>query len=169
MSLFLAIILFMKKITLLFCLFSTSVIFSQQTHFNKEALQDKLVNLDGTAITFAEVLKNHANKPILLDIWASWCKDCIAGFPDLKNLQKKHKDIDYVFLSLDKDLDRWKAGIKKYDLKGDHYYISSGWKGPLCSSIDLDWIPRYILINADGSIQVYKAITTSDNQLKNNL
>lgn len=159
----------MKKITLLFCLFTTSVIFSQQTHFSKEALQDKLINRDGTQVTFAQILKDHANKPVLLDFWASWCKDCIAGFPALKELQKEHQDLDYVFLSLDKDLDRWKTGIEKYELKGDHYYISSGWKGPLCNSIELDWIPRYILINPDGSIQVYKAITTSDNQLKNNL
>jgi thiol-disulfide isomerase/thioredoxin len=105
----------------------------------------------------------------LIDIWASWCKDCIAGFPDLKKLQQDNPDLDYVFLSLDKEIDRWKAGIKKYDLKGDHYYIKSGWKGPLCSSIDLDWIPRYILLDASGTIKVYRAITTKDNQLLNQI
>ena len=47
--------------------------------------------------------------------------------------------------------------------------IKSGWKGPLCSSNDLDWIPRYILLDASGSIKVYRAITTKDNQLLNQI
>lgn len=159
----------MKNTLTILAILFISVAFSQKKSFSAEALQDHLLNLDGTEITFQEILEQHKGKPVLIDIWASWCKDCIAGFPDLKKLQQDNPEIDYVFLSLDKEEARWKAGIEKYKLEGDHYYIKSGWKGPLCSSIDLDWIPRYILLDASGSIKVYRAITTKDKQLLNQI
>jgi len=143
--------------------------FSQEKSFSSEALQDILMTANGSQVTFDTVLKDHQGKTVLIDIWASWCKDCIAGFPDLQKLQKDNPDMNYVFLSLDKDTERWKAGIEKYNLQGSHYFIKSGWKGPLCSSINLDWIPRYILLDKTGKIKVYKAITTKDNQLLNQI
>ena len=159
----------MKKILLLFTLFAVSVAFCQEKSFSAEALKDQLLDSDLAEISFNSIIEKHKGKPVLIDIWATWCKDCIIGFPDLKELQAKNPDMDYVFLSLDKETDRWKKGIKKFNLKGDHYYIKSGWKGPLCSSIDLDWIPRYILLDANGTISLYKAITTKDEQLLNKI
>ena len=157
-----------NTLTILAILFIT-VAFSQKKSFSEEALNDAVINIRGAEITFNSVLEMHKGKTVLIDFWASWCKDCVKGFPDLKELQNENPEIYYVFLSLDKDIQSWKEGIKKYDLKGDHYYIKSGWKGPLCSSIDLDWIPRYILLDASGTIKVYKAITTKDNQLLNQI
>ncbi|WP_167596328.1 TlpA family protein disulfide reductase [Leeuwenhoekiella sp. ZYFB001] len=157
-----------NTLTILAILFIT-VAFSQKKSFSEEALNDAVINIRGAEITFNSVLEMHKGKTVLIDFWASWCKDCVKGFPDLKELQNENPEIYYVFLSLDKDIQSWKEGIKKYDLKGDHYYIKSGWKGPLCSSIDLDWIPRYILLDASGTIKVYRAITTKDNQLLNQI
>ena len=159
----------MKIILTLLTILCFSVGFSQEKSFSAEALQDVLIKTSGSEVTFESVLEMHKGKTVLIDIWASWCKDCIAGFPDLKKLQEDNPNINYVFLSLDKDTERWKAGIDKYDLHGRHYFIKHGWKGPLCSSIDLDWIPRYILLDESGQIKVYKAITTKDNQLLNQI
>ena len=159
----------MTKIFFFLCLLISSVSFSQEQNFSGKALEDVLLTPDGAEVDFNTVIESHLGKTVLLDFWASWCKDCILGFPDLQKLQAQHPEMDYVFLSLDKDLQRWKEGIEKYNLKGDHYFIQSGWKGPLCQSIDLDWIPRYILLNSDGSIRVYKTITTTDNQLLNQI
>ncbi|MAZ28937.1 MAG: alkyl hydroperoxide reductase [Cytophagaceae bacterium] len=143
-------------------------IHAQETFENK-ALAENMLSMDGDEVTFEQILEAHKGKPVLIDIWASWCKDCIAGFPKLKELQAKNTQMDYVFLSLDKEIDRWKNGIEKYALAGDHYYIKAGWKGDFCTSIDLDWIPRYILLDAKGKIKVYRAIETTDQNLLNQL
>jgi hypothetical protein len=66
---------------------------------------------------------------------------------------------------LDKETESWKHGIEKYGVIGENYFIPSGWKGPFCSSIDLDWIPRYMVINPKGEISLYKAIETNDENL----
>ena len=47
--------------------------------------------------------------------------------------------------------------------------MQSGWKGAMGTFLDLDWIPRYMIIDKQGAIKVFKAIKTSDITLLNNL
>jgi hypothetical protein len=75
----------------------------------------------------------------------------------------------YVFLSLDRTLEKWKKGISKFEIKGDHYFMPAGWNGPFVDFIDLDWITRYMVIDTQGHIKVYKAIKINNNQLRQSL
>ena len=76
-----------------------------------------------------------------------------------------------MFLSVDRAQDKWKGGIEKLGIEsGDHYFITAGWKGStFCSSIDLDWIPRYMIVSPEGKITLFKAIETNDKELINTL
>jgi hypothetical protein len=77
-------------------------------------------------------------------------------------LQKKY-DIDYIFISMDKTADAWKKGIEKHQLKGDHYFSKTPWKkSAFCTDINLDWIPRYMVIGKDGSVKLFKATKATD-------
>ncbi|MFG6687890.1 TlpA family protein disulfide reductase [Mariniflexile sp. HNIBRBA6329] len=136
------------------------------TQFSKAALNDAFVTLEGKTITFSEILEENKGKTLVVDVWASWCKDCIGGMPMVKDLQKAYKNTTYVFLSLDKTEDAWKKGIKKYGVQGQHYFMQSGWKGPFGEFIQLDWIPRYMVIAPNGSIKLFKAIEADDKKIK---
>jgi hypothetical protein len=61
---------------------------------------------------------------------------------------------------MDKTADKWKAGIEKHEIKGDHYMANDQMKGVFGKAIDLDWIPRYIIIDKKGKIVRYRAIET---------
>lgn len=91
--------------------------------------------------------------------------------PKLKELQTNHPEIDYVFISMDKDFEKWQAGIEKYGIQGDHYWATDGMKGEFGKAINLDWIPRYIVLDKDGNVLLYRAIETDfeliDTTLKN--
>ena len=155
----------MKKIFILL-LAITITSCAQKTTFNEAALNETFTNLDGKQIAFQEILKKYKGKTIFIDIWASWCSDCVAGLPDLKKLQSKEKDVVYVMLSLDKTAETWKLGIEKHNLKAEHYFITKGWKpSEFCKSIDLDWIPRYLIVGKDGTIKMFKAIKFSDKKI----
>ncbi len=78
----------------------------------------------------------------------------------MKELQSNHSEVDFVFLSMDKTVDKWLAGIEKHELIGDHYMAIDGMKGNFGKAIDLDWIPRYIIIDKKGKIVTYRAIET---------
>ena len=160
------------KNSLLVFLFVTTLLSCQnrvETQFSEAALNDKFVTLNGDSILFKTILEKHLGNTVFIDVWASWCKDCLEGLPSVKELQQKHPEVDFVYLSLDKTQKAWKKGINRLEIKGDHYFMQSGWKGAMGTFLDLDWIPRYMIIDKQGSIKVFKAIKTTDITLLNNL
>ncbi|MBD0833200.1 TlpA family protein disulfide reductase [Aestuariibaculum sediminum] len=136
------------------------------TKFSKEALNDTLIGLDGETLKFKDILKKYKGKTIVMDVWASWCRDCLEGMPKVKQLQSDYDDVIYLFLSLDRGQDAWKRGINKYNVTGEHYYMLSGRKGPFGAFADLDWIPRYMVVDKKGKIQLFRAIEADDQRIK---
>lgn len=136
----------------------------EKTEFSPEALAQKIQDTSGNILTVGDVFKKYEGKVILLDIWATWCPDCITGFPDLKKIQKKYPDVVYVFFSLDRigKEDTWKNGIEKYELAGEHYWFNTDWKNDFDNYIDLNWIPRYMLIDQTGKIANYYSVHADD-------
>ena len=128
--------------------------------FSKKALSQKVITPENTEISFNKILKKHSGKVTVIEIWASWCGDCVKAMPKVKAMQANHPNVDYVFVSIDKTFDKWQAGIEKHELKGDHYWATDGMKGSFGKSINLDWIPRYIILDKKGKIVIYRAIET---------
>ncbi|MGL2967482.1 TlpA family protein disulfide reductase [Flavobacterium sp. XGLA_31] len=141
----------------------------QKDKFSKRALSKKLLNTDLKEITFQDILNKHAGRTTVIEVWASWCGDCVKAMPKLKELQANNPDVDYVFISMDKAADKWKEGIEKHELKGDHYWATDGMKGAFGKAIDLDWIPRYIIIDKKGNIVIYRAIETDFDKINETL
>lgn len=151
----------MKKtlaILIIFTIISCSN--TQKTAFSKEALAEKLLAEDGSQTAFADILKKHEGKTLVIEIWASWCGDCIKAMPKIKELQTNNPDAAYLFISMDKTAEKWKNGIEKHELKGDHFMANDQMKGVFGKAIDLDWIPRYIIVDKTGKIVLYRAIET---------
>ena len=158
----------MKKLLFSFLLGSTLLNCQSDkiTVFSEAALNDKFITIDENVVPFSAILEQHKGQTIFIDVWASWCKDCRKSLPKVKELKQEFPEMSFVFLSLDKSLGAWKKGIQTYNLQGDHYFMQSGWKGAMGTFLDLDWIPRYLIIDPDGKIVVYKAIKTKDKNLR---
>lgn len=140
-----------------------------EKQFSEESLSEKLVTLNNDEISFGEILKKHEGKTVVIEVWASWCSDCIKAMPKWKALQEKHSDVSYVLLSVDRDSESWKVGIDKHELEGDHYWIPDGMKGTFGKTIDIDWIPRYIIVDKTGKVATYRAIETDFDQIDKTL
>ncbi len=158
----------MKKLKhlLIVCLVFFSCNGQEPTTFSEAALNDTFINLDGKEVPFKNILKAYTGKTIVIDVWASWCSDCLKGMPKVKVLQQAHQEVVYVFLSLDKSQEAWKRGIEKYNVNGNHFFMQSGWKGDFGSFVNLDWIPRYMVIDKQGNIKVFKAVEADDKKIK---
>jgi thiol-disulfide isomerase/thioredoxin len=152
----------MKKMSLLVAilLLSVSSTEAQEKKFSEESLTTKLKTPENAEISFKKILKKHHGKVTVIEVWASWCGDCVKAMPKVKEMQANNPNVDYVFISMDKAADKWKTGIEKHELIGDHYWAIDGMKGEFGKSIDLDWIPRYIIIDKDGKVITYRAIET---------
>lgn len=154
----------MKRILMLFAIVMTTISCSnaQTKSFSNKSLKQNLTDTEGKEVKFKDVLEKYKGKTIVMEVWASWCGDCVGAMPKVKELQANNPNVVYLFVSMDKTFDKWKAGITKHDLKGEHYWVNDteGMKGAFGKSIDLDWIPRYIIINKNGEIELYRAIET---------
>ncbi len=159
----------MKKIILIFLAMIVISCSSSKSEFTQIAKTSKLVSIDGSEIAFENILKKHEGKTILIEVWAAWCSDCVKNMPKIKAIQTKNPNVDYVFLSADKTPESWKAGIEKYKIVGENYLISDGMQGVFGNAINLDWIPRYIIIDKTGKIIIYKAIETDFDKVNETL
>jgi len=156
----------MKYIPILLIILCFSCKTETPIALSKGALNDTFITLKGEPITLKDILKQHSNKTIVIDIWASWCRDCIVSLPKVTALQHEFPEAVYVFLSLDKKQTTWKNAVQKLQIQGEHYYMLSGWDGPFGDFIDLDWIPRYMIVDEKGIIKLFKAIRAHDINLK---
>jgi len=129
-----------------------------QTEFSTESLNAILIDTENQAISFEEILKQNKGKTVVIEVWASWCSDCIKSMPQVKNLKEKFPEVAFVNLSCDKTFEAWKSGIEKHEVTGENYLIKDGMKGEFGTSIKLDWIPRFIVINKEGKIVLFRAI-----------
>jgi thiol-disulfide isomerase/thioredoxin len=160
----------MKKAIVYFSLLLTTIsCMNAQKSFSKIALNENLLSLDGNQIPFKEILKKHQGKTIVIECWASWCSDCVKAMPKIKELQSNNPDVDYVFISMDKTADKWKIGVEKHELNGDHYMANDQMKGIFGNAIDLDWIPRYIIVDKTGKIVLYRAIESDFEKINSTL
>lgn len=149
-----------KTLVFLFAVITLSCSQAQKNSFSKEALSEKLMATDGSQVAFQDILKKYKGKTLVIEVWASWCGDCVKAMPKIKELQASNPDAAYLFLSMDRTIENWKIGIEKHDLKGDHFMANDQMKGVFGKAIDLDWIPRYIIIDKTGKIVLYRAIET---------
>ena len=160
----------MKQLVILLIAFATfSCTKAQKSEFSKEALSEKLLAVDGGQVAFKDILEKHKGKTLVIEVWASWCGDCVKAMPKVKELQANNPNVSYLFLSVDKKADKWKVGIEKHELKGDHFMMNDGMKGVFGNAIDLDWIPRYIIVDKTGKIVLYRAIETDFDKINETL
>jgi len=134
-----------------------------KTKFSKEALAQKLEDKDGKAISINEILKQHKGKILILDFWAGWCRDCLKAFPKAKELEAKNPNVNFVFLSLERSKEGFLKSLDRFEMADkENYWFSSGWKNDFNNYIDLNWIPRYIVVDQKSAISKYYAISPDD-------
>ncbi len=148
----------MKKILATLALGITLTSCNAQTEFSKESLATNLTTTDNKEISFEKILKQNEGKTVVIDVWASWCSDCIKSMPQVKELKAQYPDVAFINLSCDKTFDAWRNGIEKHEVSGENYLIKDGMKGEFGKSIQLDWIPRFIVVDKKGKIALFRAI-----------
>lgn len=166
----------MKKLLLLMMMGIFGLSCSQQapqidkTSFSKEALAQRLENEEGKSVTIQEILDQHKGKVLVIDFWAGWCRDCLKALPKARELEENNKNIDFVFLSLDRSKESFDKSLERFEMKDkENYWFAGGWKNDFNNYIDLNWIPRYMVIDQQSAIAKYYAISPEDPEIQNTI
>ena len=123
---------------------------------------DKINNLNGTLlitidkknIKLKDLIEKQKGKIIYIDFWASWCAPCLKLMPDSKKLMNdfKNKDIIFIYISIDKDSDKWIKANKNEKLGNNSFLAINYPEAKFYEKLKLKSIPRYILFDKKGEL-----------------
>lgn len=98
-------------------------------------------------------LSSLRGKYVILDFWGTWCIWCVRGIPKMKEYYDKYKG-KFEILSIDcnESEEKWKAGVKKYELPWLHVYQPRQGDVQTTSLYAIQGFPTKILVGPDGKI-----------------
>ena len=108
-------------------------------------------NHDGTRTSLSDL----KGKYVYVDVWATWCKPCLAEIPALKELEKEMgEDIHFLSISIDKkdNYETWKQMVIDKELKGVQLYADNNWESQFVQDYGINGIPRFIIIDPQGNV-----------------
>jgi len=103
---------------------------------------------------------NLKGKPVLVNLWATWCMPCVKEFPDLIKLYRDYKEsgFEIVFISVDEKEDKdtkLPAFLKKQGVDFVTYYNEFKKPEEIIDYFDKSWggeIPATYIYNKDGEM-----------------
>lgn len=107
-------------------------------------------------------------KYLVIDFWASWCKPCLENVPAWNKLVKSYDtaSIQFISISLDKDVDPWKKSIIRHKHKGIQAIDLNAFSSLIAVYSKVVWVPTYIIADPNGLIIRYDAPQPIDPELK---
>ncbi|WP_312369031.1 TlpA disulfide reductase family protein [Stenotrophomonas sp.] len=114
-----------------------------------------LPDLDGMPVKFPDQFKG---KPLLINVWASWCAPCIEEMPELARFAARHADTGPQVVGL--ALDTPEAVLDFLGNVPVYYPIVIETPGPQDASVKLGnsrgLLPYSVLIDAQGRVLAQK-------------
>jgi thiol-disulfide isomerase/thioredoxin len=110
-----------------------------------------LMDLDGNAVTLAE----HAGRPMLIEVWATWCGPCRK----VRSIIKEHEtELSNVATLVGVSVDQGgPAVVKSYLAKGDgprmlEFMVTPQFRAAIAPLDTKNTIPKLVYVGADGRI-----------------
>lgn len=130
---------------------------SVQVNAQSSELKTNITDLnqeDQIDTNFDDLVKMYEGKVIYLDFWASWCRPCKGEMPHSLKMQEKFKDKDvaFVYISTDRDANAWKNAISSLKITGEHYRVNRNVHTQMNEKFNVQYIPRYVLIDKEGNV-----------------
>ena len=121
----------------------------------------EFVDDKGNKVKLSDLRGNY----VYIDIWATWCKPCMAEMPYLEKLKEKYKDakITFVGINVNDFKTDWLNYIKHYNPKGLRLY--AGDDQVFKDLYQVNQVPKSILINPEGRISTANAPRPSQTDL----
>lgn len=124
----------------------------------------KLYSTDGSDL----LLSSLFGKVIYIDFWATWCGPCIRETPYMAALAERMKgrdDIVCISVSTDDTDEPWQKHLAKEQPDWPQYRADPEAFEGFSKSLNINGIPRFIIVGKDGSIYDPDAIRPSNEDI----
>ncbi|MCC7055764.1 MAG: redoxin domain-containing protein [Gemmatimonadaceae bacterium] len=113
----------------------------------------RLASMDSAGRTITnETLRGRA---YLLDVWATWCRDCIVEIPALRSVHAKYRARGLRLLSVSVDEEQATADTYRRErepMPWMHAWAGAAPEGGPLAAFEVQWLPTTILVGRDGRI-----------------
>lgn len=102
-------------------------------------------------------LSDYRGKTVVLVFWASWCPDCRAEVPELKEMAAAADPakVQFVSVSFDRDFDTLCAYAEENELPGVQLFDDKGKKeSTVGEAYHVKWIPSLYVISPKGKVKL---------------
>lgn len=88
-----------------------------------------LYTADGDSL----LLSDLKGKTIVVYIWATWCKPCIALSPDFENAKEEYESesMTFISISIDNTNEKWLNYVQEHKVKYQRFWINPGMNKPI--------------------------------------
>ncbi|PJE58011.1 MAG: hypothetical protein COU81_03045 [Candidatus Portnoybacteria bacterium CG10_big_fil_rev_8_21_14_0_10_36_7] len=130
---------------------------SNQNSQEVKAIDYTLETFNGKQINFSAV---NSQKPVVIQIWATWCEVCEREFPENNKIAQKYKDqIEYHAVNIGGSDQTPKAigsYVKRKNLDSDAIKFLVDMKAEVSSKYGFRATPQHLFVAKDGVIKYYK-------------
>lgn len=105
-----------------------------------------------------KTLSSFRGHYIVLDFWASWCRDCRKDIPAMTELYKRYAPygVEFIGVSFDNDKDAWRKCIADNGMSWIHHSELKPWKQTgISADYNIKWIPTMYLIDKEGKVKFH--------------
>jgi thiol-disulfide isomerase/thioredoxin len=126
----------------------------------KEAWAKEPVSIDTiNDAGIRDLVQNHTDKLMLINVWATWCGPCVTEFPEFISMNRMYRKRDFEFISISADelgkKDKALQFLQKQQASAKNYIFSGDSKYKLIEAIDPKWpgaLPYTMLVEPGGKI-----------------
>ena len=100
-------------------------------------------------------LRDFRGRQVVLVFWASWCPDCRAEVPALKEMQTQAdpRKVAFVAVSFDRTKEAWEKYVKENEMTGVQLFETAPRKeSEINTAYHVKWIPSLYLIDEQGKV-----------------
>ncbi|MBU1556636.1 MAG: TlpA family protein disulfide reductase [Gammaproteobacteria bacterium] len=125
--------------------FGSGWLYAQQ---HQQVLADiKLESLSGYQVALPQLAQG---KPVVMNIWASWCPPCHREMPALLDAEQQNPNISFMLINLQESRARVQQYLRQHQLSFKHVLLDS--HGDVASFYGAQGVPATLFFSADGKL-----------------
>ncbi len=120
----------------------------EQYTLSENTLQWQLYDMSGKTVTFATLL----DKPVFINLWATWCPPCRAELPGIQALYEQYKTKVHFLLLSDEPPGKVQAFAQEHHYTGMPFYLYRSVPNDFATGS----IPATFIISKKGKVVLVK-------------
>ena len=109
-------------------------------------------------------LKQLQGKPVVINMWATWCAPCRREMPLLQQAQKSHAEVQFVLVNQGEKAAAVTAYLRQNQLNMPHVWLDEGMQAR--TALPYQGLPSTYFLNKNGEVVAHSLGELSPEQLQ---